>query len=70
MHDDDDLDEPDDGGETANGRRRYIRAKRPRCPTCNSPRLQTYRTEQNGDDTVTRYARCRDCRQLLLVVVE
>jgi DNA-directed RNA polymerase subunit RPC12/RpoP len=51
-------------------RPRIVFVERPRCPACGSIRLQTYRTTQNGDSTVTRHARCRDCSQRILVVVE
>jgi len=49
---------------------RYVHYQRPRCPTCGSRRLRSYRTTQNGDGSLTRHSRCLDCRQRLLVVAE
>ncbi len=51
-------------------RPRYIRFQKPRCPVCDSTRLHAYRTCQNGDGSKTRYAKCADCGQRLLIVVE
>jgi DNA-directed RNA polymerase subunit RPC12/RpoP len=51
-------------------RPRIVFVERPRCPACGSSRLQTYRTTQNGDSTVTRHSRCLACGQRLFVVVE
>jgi hypothetical protein len=48
----------------------YVFVERPRCPTCNGTRLLTYRTTRNGDDTLTRHAKCADCGQRVYVVVE
>jgi len=54
------------GGE----RRRYGFARRPRCPACGSPRLRSYATRHQGDKTLTRYSRCRDCLTKLILVLE
>ena len=45
----------------ADQRGRLVFCARPRCPECGSTRLKSYKTVQNGDDTVTRYTSCRDC---------
>jgi len=50
--------------------RQYVYVTRPRCPACGSHKLLTYRTSQNGDDTLTRYAKCGDCGARLILVVE
>jgi transposase-like protein len=44
--------------------------ERARCPSCESANIETLRTYQNGDDTVTRRTRCRSCGKRFLVVVE
>jgi hypothetical protein len=54
----------------ARERPRYVRCQRPRCPVCGSVRLLAYRTCQNGDGTLTRYAKCQECGQRLLIIVE
>ncbi len=46
----------------------YIRWAR--CPACDSRNVQTIRSEQNGDGTVTRRSQCRDCFIKFRVVVE
>jgi hypothetical protein len=43
---------------------------RARCPECGSCDLQSYRTDSNGDETVTRRTFCRECFFRFLVVVE
>jgi hypothetical protein len=49
---------------------RYVFVARPRCPACNSLKVTSYRTLKNGDGSLTRYAKCRDCRWKFLVVVD
>ena len=48
----------------------YVSWRRPRCPLCNSYRLRSYKTVANGDGTLTRYSKCRDCGTRLILVVE
>jgi DNA-directed RNA polymerase subunit RPC12/RpoP len=43
---------------------------RPRCPSCGSVRLHADRTLDNGDGTLLRYSRCRECGQKIHLVVE
>jgi len=53
------------------GRRRYyVHYQRPRCPRCDSLRLRSYRSTPNGDGSVTRHSRCRDCGARLLIVAD
>lgn len=44
--------------------------ERPRCPTCGSADLQTRRTTQNGDASLSRDTLCRECKLHFVVVVE
>lgn len=48
----------------------YVFVQRTRCPVCESVNVKTVRSEQNGDDTVTRRSRCRDCGHRFKTVVE
>jgi hypothetical protein len=40
------------------------------CPRCGSTRYETTRSLDNGDDSRTKLARCRGCRQPFKVVSE
>ena len=48
----------------------YLYVQRPRCPSCGGGRLLVYRSVDNGDATRTRYAKCSDCKQRVVIVVE
>lgn len=48
----------------------YISVKRPRCPRCGGVKLRTYKSIDNGDGSVTRYSRCRDCDRRMILIVE
>jgi hypothetical protein len=48
----------------------YVYTVRPRCPHCGSVRLRSYKTRDNGDDTLTRYSICQNCGRRLVLVVE
>ncbi len=50
-------------------KRYYVHYYRPRC-VCGSVKLRSYRTTQNGDGSLTRHSRCRDCGAKLIVVAE
>lgn len=49
---------------------RYIYAERPRCPVCGSIRLLAYRTTRHADGAVSRYTKCADCGEKIIVVLE
>ena len=51
-------------------RPRYVFARLPRCPACNSTKLRAYRTSRHGDDSLTRHSKCLACGQRLLIVLE
>ncbi len=55
---------------TTTATRHYVHFTRPRCPVCGSVKLRAYRTIRNGDGSLTRYSRCKDCETKLIVVVE
>ena len=42
----------------------------PTCPHCGSGDYITTRSDQNGDNTVTRKAICRDCSKPFKIVAE
>ncbi len=44
--------------------------RRPRCPGCKSVQIEVRSTRKQGDGTLLRYCRCRECGQTLKVVVE
>lgn len=44
--------------------------ERAKCPTCGSADLQTRRSVQNGDASVSRDTLCRECNTHFIVVVE
>lgn len=44
--------------------------RRPRCELCDSWKLSTKRSEDNGDDTRTRDVKCRICKHRFLLVLE
>jgi hypothetical protein len=49
----------------------YIYYRRPRCPDCNSVRLKSYSSKDNGDGSRMKYSRCLDCgRRRLKIVAE
>jgi ribosomal protein S27AE len=53
----------------------YLTLVRPRCPSCGCPRFRAYKTVRNGtpgsdDDSLTRYSRCVDCGQRVVMVIE
>ncbi|NLS96481.1 MAG: hypothetical protein GXX96_30455 [Planctomycetaceae bacterium] len=47
----------------------YVFCQRPRCPSCGSARLQTYRSVADGEVT-TRHTLCKDCGEKFRVVLE
>ncbi len=49
---------------------RYIYVTRPRCSDCGSVKLRAYRSQPNGDGSLTRYAKCKDCGARFVLVVE
>ena len=49
---------------------RYVYIRRARCPICESPELKTQKTVDNGDDSLTRETKCRECGHRFFVVVE
>ncbi len=49
---------------------RYVFIQRPRCPRCASPDLKTQKTIDNGDDSITRETKCRECNHRFFIVVE
>lgn len=49
---------------------RYVYCARPRCPACRGAALLTYRSQSDGDGTVTRYSCCRTCGAKFIVVME
>ncbi|MBN2561796.1 MAG: hypothetical protein JXQ75_12780 [Phycisphaerae bacterium] len=44
--------------------------RRPRCPQCESVNIEVRSSRRQGDGSLLRYCRCRDCGQSLKVVVE
>jgi DNA-directed RNA polymerase subunit RPC12/RpoP len=42
----------------------------PSCTECGSPHLRTTRSEDNGDDTRTRWTVCRTCGHHFRVIVK
>jgi len=61
---------PTDDRSEARKRPRYLYVQRPRCPECGGVKLLAYRTSQNGDGSLTRYARCGDCHTRLILILE
>jgi len=51
-------------------KRHYLHVERPRCPACGSVDIRAYRTTRNGDESITRYSRCKCCDARLILVVE
>jgi hypothetical protein len=51
---------------------RYVYVDRPQCPACGSKRLETQRSESQGDGTVKRHTRCKkeDCNHHFFIIVE
>jgi hypothetical protein len=49
---------------------RYVFIERAKCPACDSPNLQTIRSQRQDDGTTRRRTRCRTCEHLFFVVVE
>lgn len=48
-----------------------VTIRRPRCPRCRSVDLHTRRTAgDQGDGSILRYVRCRQCGESFKVVVE
>lgn len=44
---------------------------RPRCPRCNGTKVKTTHTAgDQGDGSVLRYAKCRDCKATFKIVLE
>jgi hypothetical protein len=48
---------------------RYCFVTRPRCPSCGSGHLASYRSTTEGEIT-TRYTRCQSCNLKFLVILE
>lgn len=48
----------------------FIRTERAYCPACDSENVAGYKSLPREDDTVRRYARCRDCGEKFYLVVE
>jgi hypothetical protein len=49
---------------------RYVFCVLPRCPVCDSTRLETVRTEQHGDDAKVHRKKCKACLKRFFVVWE
>lgn len=48
----------------------YVAFRRPRCPFCESMKLETFKSLPNGDGSVTRKTRCRECDKEFRVIAE
>ena len=56
-------------GQTARGLQ-VVTYQRPRCPHCGSEKITTRRSFPQGDGSMFRYTRCKECGENFAVVAE
>ena len=49
---------------------RYVYIERPRCPVCGSTNLQTIRSKDQRDGSVSRRTACKECGHRFFVIVD